>query len=844
MTNNRGLTPEFTHRILEQAIKNDYKITPVFANGKTKRYAEGETYHSENDYKDAVAMALILGLDLILLDYDANKAAADADKLKLLRDEGDQDGIDAMLASGRTGEIISVTELAQKLGLDVMPPVFQKNEECNSLHYLFRIPAGINIAELKQSNDGRFLPYIDIKRGNQLCHLKPHKQLPFGLPPLHTLLEAPTALIEALKVINYVTNRSTHPLAWGGSARDVSEAREMLSFIDPNKGYDCWLKVLMAIYSKFGHSEEGVALADEWSRRGDTYIGVNEIEYKFSTLDPFGPVTFATLVHLAKEGRADINEINKMFNNDGALKATAVEVSAKIDELDRDTSPDVITALLNNVGGMQHIEAAIALKQIKDATGIPLGALKEQVKELQSEGKAENDDSPVDDLTLSQRLIQRVGEENVLSHKNSLYIWAGGVWQQQNPVGLNQHIQQFLSNTDVSVNSYRVRSVSQLLEAEVYIEGHKFNQGPQDTVNLLNGEMHIVEGRLTLRSHERAHYNSIQIPHIFDPSATAPRFIAFLKEVFSGDADCQDKSTAVLEAFGYTLMNHCRYEKFFICVGNGSNGKSVLLNVLRHVLSAENHCSIQPSKFGKSFSVAQLDGHLANIVSELPAKSVLPDDMVKIMASGEGVQVEHKNKDPFTLESIATTWVAANALPHSADVSDALFRRAVVLEFNNMFSPSDASHDINLIDKLKAEAHGIIRLALEAYAKVTVRGFFTTPASSEVALYAWRETIDQVCEFISSECEQDAGGRLGLAVLFSTYKLWHIQEKPSVHALSRREFSKRVKANGFKPDRDKHGVFFYGLMLKVKETSTFDAKSGRGIGVLALHAETHTGQFH
>ena len=161
-----------------------------------------------------------------------------------------------------------------------------------------------------------------------------------------------------------------------------------------------------------------------------------------------------------------------------------------------------------------------------------------------------------------------------------------------------------------------------------------------------------------------------------------------------------------------------------------------------------------------------------------------------------------------------------------------------------MFSPSDASHDINLIDKLKAEAHGIIRLALQAYAKVTVRGFFTTPVSSEVALYAWRETIDQVCEFISSECEQDAGGRLGLAVLFSTYKLWHIQEKPSVHALSRREFSKRVKANGFKPDRDKHGVFFYGLMLKVKETSTFDAKSGRGIGVLALHAETHTGQFH
>jgi P4 family phage/plasmid primase-like protien len=600
----------------------------------------------------------------------------------------------------------------------------------------------------------------------------------------------------------------------------------------------------MAIYSKFGHSEEGVALADKWSRKGDTYIGVNEIEYKFSSLDPFGPVTFATLVHLAKEGGADINEINKMFNNDGALKATAVEVSAKIDELDRDTSPDVITALLNDVGGLQHIEAAIALKQIKDATGIPLGALKEQVKDLQSEGKAENDDSSVDDLTLCQHLIQRVGEENVLSHKNSLYLWAGGVWQQQNPVGLNQHIQQFLSNTDVSVNSYRVKSVSQLLEAEVYIEGHRFNQGPQDTVNLLNGEMHIVEGQLTLRSHERTHYNSIQIPHIFDPSATAPRFMAFLQEVFSGDADCQDKSTAVLEAFGYTLMNNCRYEKFFICVGNGSNGKSVLLNVLKHVLSAKNHCSIPPSKFGHSFSVAQLDGHLANIVSELPAKSVLPDDMVKIMASGEGVQVEHKNKDPFTLESIATTWVAANALPHSADVSDALFRRAVVFEFNNMFSPGDASHDVNLIDKLKAEASGIILLALEAYAMATVNGF-TMPASSEAALYAWRETVDQVREFITSECEVNAEAKISSHALFRSYKEWHTQEQPSAYPVARREFSKRVKANGFTQSRDKHGFVFEGITtVKAQEVLQLCANSGRGKSILALRVETHTSQIH
>jgi len=518
-------------------------------------------------------------------------------------------------------------------------------------------------------------------------------------------------------------------------------------------------------------------------------------------------------------------------------------VLAKISDLDADSSSHVIKSVLHDVAGLQKIEAAKALKQIKRVTEIPLGALSEQIKDVQDEGKAEQDDRSVDDLTLSQHLIQRVGGDNILSHKNRLYLWTSGVWRQQDPIGLNQHIQQFLSNTNVSVNAFRVRSVSQLLEAEVYIEGLRFNQAPQDTVNLLNGEVCVTEGRLKSLPHERTHYNSIQIPHVFDPSATAPRFIAFLQQVFSGDADSQDKTKAVLEAFGYTLMNNCRHEKFFICVGGGGNGKSVLLNVLKYVLSSKNHCSIPPSKFGNAFSVAQLDGRLANIVSELPAKSVLPDDMVKLMASGEGVQVEHKNQDPFTLESIATTWVAANALPHSADVSDGLFRRAVVLEFNNKFSPSDASHDVNLIDKLKAEVVGIIRMALEAYAKATVTGF-TMPASSEAALYAWRETVDQVREFINSECEVNTEERISLKALFSNYLAWHIQEQPSVHPVARREFGKRVKANGFKQGRDKHGVTFDGLTVKAQEVLPFYADSGRGKTVVAFHAQTQTSQIH
>lgn len=835
MPNSNGLTPEFTRSILDQAIKHAYRMTPVYANGKTNPYASGESYTTMSCYIDAVAIGLILGYDLILVDYDANKAVADASELEYLERAGDQAGIDKMLAAGRTGQILSIPELAAKLGVDVLPPVFQLNEKGDSLHFLFRLPADIAGAELKQSNDGRFAPYVDIKRGNQVCHLKPVKRLPLGLPPKYTIQEAPNSLLESLRTTHHIANRNTLPPAWSGSMQEVAETREMLRFIDPNIGYDAWLKVLMAIYGKFGHTSESVALADDWSKNGNTYNCVSEIEYKFSTFDPFGSVTFATLVHMAKQGGAEISLINRMFNPDGSKKATVEEIHARIDELDTHASSHSIRALLNDVGGFQSIDAAKALQRVKNATGIPLGALKEQLKEIQTEGTAETEDGSLDDLALTQRIIQRVGAENILSQNNSVYVWRNGVWRKQDPVGLNQHIQQFLSNTNVNVNSFKVRSISQLLEAEVFIEGHRFNQAPLDSLNMLNGEIHIVDGKLNLRWHNRAHYSAIQIPHVFDESATAPRFMAFMEEVFSTTPDGLEKSQALLEAFGYTLMNHCRYEKFFICVGGGSNGKSVVLNVLKHILSWRNHCSIQPSKFSNAFNVAQLDGHLANIVSELPAKSILPDDMVKIMASGEPVQVEHKNKDPFTLRSIATTWIATNSLPHTSDVSDALFRRALILEFNNKFNPSDENYDVNLIDKLVAEAGGIIRMSLEAYAEATVSGF-TVPASSKAASYAWRENIDQVREFISSEYELCAGERASLADLFNKYKVWHMQEQPSAHPLSRREFSKRIKANGFKQSRDKHGVVFDGLRQMAKEVRPFYANLAEGKSVVALHS--------
>src|SRR5690606_33022260 len=138
---------------------------------------------------------------------------------------------------------------------------------------------------------------------------------------------------------------------------------------------------------------------------------------------------------------------------------------------------------------------------------------------------------------------------------------------------------------------------------------------------------------------------------------------------------------------GYSLMAHCNHEKFVILVGSGANGKSVLLVVIEALCGAVNVAGVQPSEFGNRFQRGYLRDKLANIVTEIKQGEVIDDAALKGIVSGEPATVEAKFKDPFTIRPFATCWFGTNHMPHTRDFSDALFRRALVVQFSEAFKP-------------------------------------------------------------------------------------------------------------------------------------------------------------
>lgn len=744
-----------------------YRVTPVYKGGGTKPYADDQTYPdcSAPEWEKAIAVGVVLD-DAILLDYDGNKAA---------------------------GDIIPLEALAPMLGLDDMPQPVQENTDGDSLHFLFRRPDGF---KYKASNDG-WRPHIDVKSGNQLMHLKPSKVINDNeLPRLEELPAAPQLLLDALASKSFDAAPRD---PWDGSDQQVREAREILSYVSPDLRYDQWVNVLMGIHERFGDSAEGIELADEWCREGNNYCGRKVLAYKFGTFNDTAGITFASVCEMAKDAGADLTTVGQRAFDD------LMRDAAKLKE------GDDVTELIREATYLKPVELDRLLKLIKKNTGDNLSALREQRADVLREKK----DPELDQLDMARAVVEDIGAENVLSDHSGIFRWSGqGVWQGLCPRAVKVVVQRVIADIAENVSANLVAGVSDLLATEVFREDHGFNVGATDVVNCPNGQVTLVDGFWELMPHRREDYRTTQIPVAWDESAQCPQFKGFLRGVFEGAPDQGPRIRCLLECIGYTLMAHCRYEVMVMLVGNGANGKSVLLSVLEELVGSHNVSGVQPSQLDRTFQRSHLHLKLANIVTEVKEGEIMADNAVKAICSGETCTVERKLQHPFDMKPFATLWMGTNHMPHSRDFSDGFFRRAMVLDFPNQFKPELNNCDPHLRDKLTRELPGILALCLSYYAEAVKRGSIHVPPSVLDQREDWRRESDHVQVWVEEDCDVGPGMQAAVADLYEAYKEW-AGEAGIQRRVTRATLGKRLKTLGYEPQRTGNGRFYTGIQPKV-----------------------------
>lgn len=192
---------------------------------------------------------------------------------------------------------------------------------------------------------------------------------------------------------------------------------------------------------------------------------------------------------------------------------------------------------------------------------------------------------------------------------------------------------------------------------------------------------------------------------------------------------CHDTNIRLLleEIIGYCFYTRNELGKAFILTGDGSNGKSTFLTMVKHLIGIENMSSLDIKELTERFKNSQLAGKLVNIGDDIGEEFIVDTSVFRKLVTGERMTVEMKGKDPFQFNNYAKFLFSANKIPRMRDPTGAVKRRMVIIPFDAKFSPDDEDYDPYIIDKLLSEGSMkyLIKIGMEGLRRVLKNKKFT-----------------------------------------------------------------------------------------------------------------------
>lgn len=427
-------------------------------------------------------------------------------------------------------------------------------------------------------------------------------------------------------------------------------------------------------------------------------------------------------------------------------------------------------------------------------------------------GKALNEKAT--DYDIAKATIKYFERKNIYALAGKIWRWRQkkGVWEIIDDAVVKKRILRIAH--EKSISHSRVNSIFGLINTEIFSTRSRFDKCDKHVINCKNGELHFnsKNGDFVLKPHNRDSNFCHQIPVCYDDTATCKRFEQALQESFAPDDDCREKIKLLQEFFGYALITSCEFERFLLLVGSGSNGKSVIIELLTALVGEQNVSSVLPNQFERLPQLAHLHGKLANIITEIPEGAVIADAKLKSITSGESMTAEHKFGHPFDFKPYSTLIFSANHLPHTKDCSPAFFRRVEILTFNVSFTGDEC--DTTLKDELPKELSGVLNFALKGLKRLFKKRDFTQVPSSKAAKREWELAADQVSAFIEEECELNPSAKILIGDLYDKYKDW-ATESGIKSNVNKPNLTSRLKLKGCKPTRGSGGVrMLSGIRLR------------------------------
>lgn len=382
------------------------------------------------------------------------------------------------------------------------------------------------------------------------------------------------------------------------------------------------------------------------------------------------------------------------------------------------------------------------------------------------------------DLGNAARLAWRVRGSLRWCDGRGWLLYANGVWRPDPHAPRRKHVETIREYRELdpslkkwlkeSENVARIKAAVELAKQYLPLDQDALDGDPW-ALNAANGTIDLHTGTLG------PHLPEDLITRIaavgYEPAAAAPKFRRFLKVIFNDD---EDLIGYVQRVVGYMLLGGTDEQVMFIGYGSGSNGKTVLLEVLHDLLGGYARKlpveSLMKKKSGGiPNDLARLPGVRLVTAVESDVDRALAEGLVKSITGSDTITARYLYKEFFDFRPQFTICLATNHLPQISGTDHGIWRRIKVIPFNVTIPDDEQDKDLPM--KLRAELPGILAWAVEGCLKYQAEGLGEPTAVTD-AVTAYRTSQDPVGQWIDDAAVLDEAGWTPSKDLADSYNGW------------------------------------------------------------------------
>ncbi|TDX44588.1 phage/plasmid primase, P4 family [Orenia marismortui] len=399
-------------------------------------------------------------------------------------------------------------------------------------------------------------------------------------------------------------------------------------------------------------------------------------------------------------------------------------------------------------------------------------------------------------------------ENNYITLSDNIFQYKTGVYAKNGETDINKLLMKdhiLADDWEVaradSVISYIKRATKQdaieLFEDDTYDNLVNVKNGMIDLETISyqdNGKIDFENMKILKHSPKYQSFSQLNVE--FNPKVNCKKVDEVIESIIL-DKNNPDPNKAKVfwEFIGWIIFNgQINLKKACLLVGDGDNGKSVLIEFLTALLGKDNISATSLYDItNNDYAASDLFGKIANLSAEMTNKVINDIETFKQLTGGDLVRADQKYKEPLVFKNKAKLMFALNSLPKITDYEEAFFNRLIIIRCPNTFKKDSKEYDPHVLEKItteKALSHALNR-SIEGFARLIANGLrFTNSKSINKELREYQAQVNTAIPFIDEVCNLKAGAVTRKSYLYDIYTVW--AKKNGYGQMSKRKLTSRI----------------------------------------------------